>query len=165
MTRVKARPQHPELRALLLTNSVWVLWRPTVIYNKGCETGPPACSPYPRRLESLTICWCNYKGSTFCSVILRPWVLVRPESNSRPPAWEPDAQRTELPVCRTGVCYPLNTNMLALMSLLWSTIYLFSLSFSLSFLFLPSFSSPLSLQELFPLGSLQTWTQWIQQLW
>ena len=23
---------------------------------KGCETGPPACSPYPRRLESLTIC-------------------------------------------------------------------------------------------------------------
>ena len=23
---------------------------------KGCETGPPACSPYPRRLQSLTIC-------------------------------------------------------------------------------------------------------------
>ena len=23
---------------------------------KGCETGPPAYSPYPRRLESLTIC-------------------------------------------------------------------------------------------------------------
>ena len=22
----------------------------------GCETGPPAYSPYPRRLESLTIC-------------------------------------------------------------------------------------------------------------
>ena len=32
-------------------------------------------SPYPRRLESLTICWCNYKGSTFYSVILRPWLL------------------------------------------------------------------------------------------
>lgn len=63
--------------------------------------------------------------------------------------------------------HPLNTNtnMLALMSLHWSNNYLFSLSFSLSFLFLPSFSSPLSLQELFPLGSLQTWTQWIQQLW
>ena len=43
-----------------------------------------AYSPYPRRLESLTICWCNYKGSTFYSVILRPWVLVQPESNSRP---------------------------------------------------------------------------------
>ena len=63
------------------------------------------------------------------------------------------------------VCQPLNTNMLALMSLHWRNIYLFSLSFSLSFLFLPSFSSLLSLQELFPLGSLQTWTQWIQQLW
>lgn len=63
------------------------------------------------------------------------------------------------------VCQPLNTNMLALMSLHWSNIYLFSLSFSLSVLFLPSFSSLLSLQALFPLGSLQTWTQWIQQLW
>ena len=48
--------------------------------------------PYPRRLESLTICGCNYKSSTFSSVILRPWVLVRPESNSRPPAWQPRAQ-------------------------------------------------------------------------
>ena len=86
-TWVKTRPQHWELCALLLTNSVWVLQRPTIIYNKGCETGPPAYSPYPRRLEGLTICWCNYKGSTFCSVTLRPWVLVRSELNSRPSAW------------------------------------------------------------------------------
>ena len=34
--------------------------------------------PYPRRLESLTICRFYYKGSTFSSVIKRPWVLVRP---------------------------------------------------------------------------------------
>ena len=65
--------------------SLWTL--------KGCETGPSVFSSYPRRLESRTICGCNYKGSTFSSVILRPWVLwVRPES--RPPAYE-----TEPPVC------------------------------------------------------------------
>ena len=61
-------------------------------YDKGCQTGPPAYSPYPRRLESITICWCNYKGSTFYSVISRPWVLN--ESNSRPP-WQLHAQPTE----------------------------------------------------------------------
>jgi len=60
--------------------------------------GPSVYSPYPRRLESLTICGCNYKGSTFSSVILRPWGLVRPESNSRPPAWQPYGQPTEPPV-------------------------------------------------------------------
>ena len=38
------------------------------------------------------ICRCNYKSSTFSSVILRPWVLVRPESNSRPLAGQTVAQ-------------------------------------------------------------------------
>ena len=34
-------------------------------------------SPYPGRLERLTICRYNYRGSTFSQVFLRPWVLVR----------------------------------------------------------------------------------------
>ena len=52
----------------------------------------------PEDLKSLTICWCNYEGSTFYSVVLIPCVTVRPESNSRPPAWQPHAQPTEPPV-------------------------------------------------------------------
>ena len=45
---------------------------------KSCETEPMFFRPYPRRLEFLTIHRCLNKGSTFSSVILRPWVLVRP---------------------------------------------------------------------------------------
>ena len=36
---VRARPQHRELRALLFTNSVWVLSRPTVILQQGLRDG------------------------------------------------------------------------------------------------------------------------------
>ena len=54
-------------------------------HNNWFLTRTPVYSPCLRRPKSLTICWCNYKGSTFSSVILRPWVLVLPESNSRPP--------------------------------------------------------------------------------
>ena len=59
---------------------MWVLLCPTrTIYHwKCCETGPTVFRPYPRRQESLTICRHHHKGSTFFSVISRPWVLVRP---------------------------------------------------------------------------------------
>ena len=33
-------------------------------HSRNCETGPPAYRPYPRRLQSLTICRWNYKGTT-----------------------------------------------------------------------------------------------------
>ena len=48
------------------TNSAWVLNVPqNYQHSRNCETGPPAYRPYPRRLESQTICRWNYKGSTF----------------------------------------------------------------------------------------------------
>ena len=68
-------------------------------HSRNCETGPPAYHPYPRRLESLTICRWNYKGSTFLLSYLKT-LSVGPVgvSNSRPPTSQPGAQPSEPPV-------------------------------------------------------------------
>ena len=70
---MRGRTPHWGLHPLLFTNSVWVLKRPTdrIDIYKGYETGPMVYCPrpYPRRLESVTVFRCYYKGSTFSSVI------------------------------------------------------------------------------------------------
>ena len=58
--------------------------------SKGCETGPPVYRPYPRRLESLTICRCNYKGSTFLLTYLKTL------SGGPTGVWTHDLTRTEV---------------------------------------------------------------------
>ena len=46
---------------------------------KSCEAGPTVFRLCQWRQECLTICRYHNKGSAFSSVILRPWLLVRPE--------------------------------------------------------------------------------------
>ena len=85
---------------------VWVLLRPTRTNQwKCCETGPTVFRPYPKKLESLTICRCYYKGSTFFSVIQRPWLFVRPAFEARDlPLSRPALSQQSLP----GGCMPPN---------------------------------------------------------
>ena len=45
---------------------------PKTNQRKCCETGPTVLSPYPRRLESLTICRFHYKGSTSSQLFKDP---------------------------------------------------------------------------------------------
>ena len=55
---------------------------------RACETGPTVYRPYPRRLESQTVCRCYTKAALSPQLSLkRPWVLLRPGS-------EPTASRS-----------------------------------------------------------------------
>ena len=74
------RPTHRWLRALLFTNSVNLLyvqglcmWDGFTVYRR-----------YPRRLESLTVCRCHYKGRPSSTVMSRAWILVRSGSELAP---------------------------------------------------------------------------------
>ena len=78
---------------------------------------------YPIGLESPAICRCHYKSSTFSLVILRPCVLVRPELNSRPPAWQPSAQPTETTIVDVVVIVPSLANNISVN--LWFFLYIY----------------------------------------
>ena len=53
------------------------------------DNQPTKPNPFPRSLESLSICRCHYKGSTFFLVISRPCVLVRPRFESATSCQQP----------------------------------------------------------------------------
>ena len=60
------------------------------------ETRPTVYRLYPRRLESLTVCRCYYKGSTFSSVIKDCECWSGRALNLRPPAQQTGAYPIEL---------------------------------------------------------------------
>ena len=78
----KRQPQHRDHPTLFRIVRGFFYVPQNYQHSRNCEMGPPAYCPYSRRLESMTICRWNYKGSTSSSVIERSWVLVRSESQT-----------------------------------------------------------------------------------
>ena len=62
-----------------------------------CHLTTEGC-PYLRKLESLIVCRCLYKGSTFCSALKDPRLSVDPAGvlNQRPLAQQTGAYPAEL---------------------------------------------------------------------
>ena len=59
-----------------------------------CETAPTVFRPYPKRLESLTVCRHHYKGCTFF-LVKDPEYWSGRGSNPLPPAQQTGALQTE----------------------------------------------------------------------
>ena len=92
-------PHHRNLRPLLfLRNWCGFFFRPTRTNQwKCCEMEPAVFRSYPRRLESLTICRCHYKGLALSSQLFKdPECCSGLGLNPRPPAQQTGALPTEL---------------------------------------------------------------------
>ena len=105
-TQKKRQPQHWELNALLFMNGVWVLQHPTltlhIIYIHGRYLWDRTyCTVYIVLIQEDWKVKPNTdvtaKAALPPQLFLRPWLMVRPVSNSQPPAWQPNAQPTEPP--------------------------------------------------------------------
>ena len=103
------------LSAESVTNNQWVISFARFLVGMLQQSKPiTAYSSYPPEKTSHLL----MLGNTFYSVILIPWVLVRPESYSRPPAWQADAQPTEPSIRGSSSSYLVITDQLFLVLLL-----------------------------------------------
>ena len=83
MPSVKETDHNTRITTLLFLINMWVVLSPPIVH---WETGLQFNVLIREDAKVLIVCRCWNKGSTFSSVILRPWVLVRPGIEPWPPA-------------------------------------------------------------------------------